>query len=59
MTTRSTNSLGILQNDYLAALVLVFVGLIVVVKKMDTIVVELRTLNSNLNTFNNLNSLTN
>ncbi|AOW27840.1 hypothetical protein MG5_02238 [Candida albicans P57072] len=48
MTTRSSNSSSVVLNDYLAALILVFVGLVVVVKKLDSIIIELQSLNSNL-----------
>ncbi|CCG26000.1 hypothetical protein CORT_0C06265 [Candida orthopsilosis Co 90-125] len=34
--------------DYLAALVFIFIGLCVVVKKLDSIVYELQALNGNL-----------
>ncbi|KAL6450635.1 hypothetical protein SBY92_000881 [Candida maltosa Xu316] len=49
MSTRSSiSSSSVVLNDYLAALVLIFVGLVVVVKKLDSIIGELQTLNSNL-----------
>lgn len=48
MSSGRSSSSSIVLNDYLAALVLLFVGLLVVVKKLDSIVGELQTLNNNL-----------
>ncbi|KAG4408868.1 MAG: hypothetical protein M5F18_00675 [Asgard group archaeon] len=44
----SSSSSSLVLNDYLAALVLIFVGLLVVVKKLDGITNELQTLNANI-----------